>query len=243
MTGPARNQPVAVVTGGTRGIGLAIATRLAGMGHHVVAAARRPPAAPLPADAAFAACDVADPAAVRALFETVAATHGRVDVLVNNAGVAGSDRLDDPGEEMWRRIMATNLDGAYRCAKAAIPLMPDGTGRIVNVSSVLGLKGVPDQPAYVAAKHGLIGLTRALAHALAPRRITVNAVCPGWVDTEMAAGRLAELGLTAADAAAGTPTGRFTTPEEIAAAVAYLAGPEAGNLTGQALVIDGGWLA
>ena len=121
--------------------------------------------------------------------------------------------------------------------------MPDGTGRIVNIASVLGLRGVPDQTAYCAAKHGVVGFTRSLALALAPRGITVNAVCPGWVATEMAAARYRELGITEAEAAAGVPTGRIATPAEIADAVMWLLRPESRGITGHALPVEGGGLA
>ncbi|MBV9247617.1 MAG: SDR family oxidoreductase [Acetobacteraceae bacterium] len=226
---------VAVVTGGTRGIGFAIATRLSTGGYRVIVCARTTPAN---CSFDFRPCDVADPAAVKALFAGLT----RVDVLVNNAGIAGSNTLD--GDDLlWHAIIATNLHGTYHCCKAALPLLCDGTGRIVNIASVLGLRGVPDQTAYCAAKHGVVGFTRALAIALAPRGITVNALCPGWVDTDMARQRFMELGITAADAAAGVPTGRITTPEEIAEAVAWLARPQSRGITGHALPIDSGALA
>ena len=163
----------------------------------------------------------------------------RVDVLVNNAGLAGANALEGD-DALWHAIIASNLHGTYHCCKAALPLLPDGTGRIVNIASVLGLRGVPDQTAYCAAKHGVVGFTRALALALAPRGITVNALCPGWVDTAMARQRFAELGITAEQAGQGVPTGRIATPEEVADAVAWLIRPEAGSITGHALPIDGG---
>jgi len=226
---------LAVVTGGTSGIGLACAERLAGLGYRVVAAARR--AAPLPQGVEYAALDVADPASVRAVFAGL----GPLSVLVTAAGSAGGDPPEDPEEAHWRGIISTNLDGAWRCCMAALPLLPgDGTGRIVTLASVLGLRAVPDQVAYVAAKHGVVGLTRALALKLAPRRITVNALCPGWVPTPMAAARWAELGMTEAEAAAGTPTGRVTSAAEVADALAWLVSPGAGNVTGQTIGLDGG---
>ncbi|HYZ33307.1 MAG TPA: SDR family oxidoreductase [Crenalkalicoccus sp.] len=229
------SRPLALVTGGTRGIGLACARRLAASGHEVVAAARQQAA--LPEGIRFAACDVADPAAVRALFAGLP----RLDVLVLAAGIAGADPAEDPEEAHWRAVREANLDGAWRCSMAARALLPsDGSGRIVAIASVLGLRGVPDQVAYCAAKHGVIGLVRALALQLAPRRITVNAVCPGWVRTGMAEARWRELGMDEAAAAAATPTRRVTTPEEVAGLVAWLASDEAGQVTGQALVMDGG---
>lgn len=233
--------PLALVTGGTGGIGRAVAARLAAEGFAVIAAARREPAARLPDGVTYAALDVADPVSVRRLFGDIAARFGSMTVLVAAAGVASSDPPEDPEETHWRTVMGANLDGAWRCCMAAIPLLVgDGRARIVTIASVLGLRAVPDQIAYTAAKHGVIGLTRALALRLASQRITVNAVCPGWVATDMAAARWRELGMTESAAAAATPTGRITTVEEVAAAVAWLASPAAGNITGQALVLDGG---
>lgn len=165
----------------------------------------------------------------------------RLDLLVNNAGLAGADPAGED-EDFWDAVLATNLTGAMRCSRAALRILPDRTGRIVNIASVLGLRGVPDQIAYCAAKHGVVGLTRALAMAAAPRGITVNAVCPGWVDTDMARQRFAELGMTADQAAAGVPTGRIATPYEVAEMVAFLSRVGAGSVTGQALVVDGGAL-
>ena len=223
---------VAVVTGGTRGIGQAIAVRLAAEGCRVIVAARTQPAQ---CAFEFRRCDVADAGAVAALFAELK----RVDVLVNNAGLAGANTLD-ADDALWHAIVASNLHGTYHCCKAALPLLPDGSGRIVNIASVLGLRGVADQTAYCAAKHAVVGLTRALALALAPRGITVNALCPGWVDTDMARARFAELGISAAQAAAGVPSGRIATPEEVADAVAWLIRPQARGITGHALPIDGG---
>ena len=225
---------LAVVTGGTRGIGRAIADRLAAEGWDVLVLARRSVASPH----RFAACDVADAAAVRAVFAEL----DRVDALVNCAGTAGANRLDGD-DALWHAIIGSNLHGTYHCCKAALALLPDGTGRIVNIASVLGLRGVADQTAYCAAKHGVVGFTRSLALAVAPRGITVNALCPGWVDTEMAAHRYAEMGITAEQAAAGVPTGRIVSVEEVADATMWLLRPESRSVTGHALPIDGGGLA
>ena len=225
---------LAVITGGTGGIGRAIADRLRGEGWQILALARRKvPDNPHP----FAACDVADPAAVQAALGPLPS----VTALVNAAGIAGANRLDGD-DALWHAIINANLHGTYYTCKAVLPKLPDRTGRVVNIASVLGLRGVPDQTAYCAAKHGVIGFTRALALALAPRGITVNALCPGWVDTAMAAQRYAELGITEQQAAAGVPTGRIASPEEVAATVSWLLRPEAQSITGHALPIDGGSL-
>ena len=230
---------VAVVTGATRGIGLAVAERLAAEGYRVVRTARH---APLAADADFMACDVADAGSVAALFSWVQSRHGRVDALINNAGTAGANALAGD-DALWHAIIGSNLHGTYHCCKSVLPLMPDGTGRIVNMASVLGLRGVPDQTAYCAAKHAVVGFTRALALALAPRGITVNAICPGWVDTQMAAARYQQLGITPNEAAAMIPTHHIATPAEIADAVVWLLRPESRGITGHALPIEGGGLA
>lgn len=240
--------PLAVVTGGSRGIGRAIALRLAAAGYDVIAASRTP-GARLPQDngrdkvdddtgegaagtVRYARLDVTDGTAVASLFASLP----RCDVLVNSAGLAGANALGD--NAAWHAIIAANLTGTYLCCAAATPRLPDGTGRIVNIASVLGLRGVPDQTAYCAAKHGVIGLTRALALALAPRGITVNAICPSWVATEMAERRFQELGISEASAGAGLPIGRVVRVEEVAGAVAFLLSQ--GAMTGLAMPLDGG---
>jgi NAD(P)-dependent dehydrogenase (short-subunit alcohol dehydrogenase family) len=236
MNGPTTR--LAVVTGGTRGIGLAIARRLVSDGFGVIAASRSA-VADLPWGVSQVRLDVTDRAAVDAFFAGLP----KLDLLVNNAGLAGAqgnNANNDADDALWHAILATNLTGAWYCSRAALTRLPDRTGRIVNISSVLGLRGVPDQPAYVAAKHGLIGLTRAMAMQAAPRGITVNAICPGWVDTEMAAQRFGEIGITAEEAAAGVPVGRIASPWEVADMVAFLARAGAGSITGQAIPIDGG---
>ncbi len=225
----------AVVTGGTRGIGRAVVARLRDEGWRVVAVARHAPAWP---DPDFVACDVGDAAAVGRLFAGL----DRLDALVNCAGLAGANTLEGD-DALWHAIVNSNLNGTYYCCKAALPKLTEGSGRIVNIASVLGLRGVPDQTAYCAAKHGVVGLTRALALAVAARGITVNALCPGWVDTEMAHQRYHELGITPEQAAAGVPNGRVATAEEIADAVAWLLRPESRGINGHALPIEGGGLA
>jgi NAD(P)-dependent dehydrogenase (short-subunit alcohol dehydrogenase family) len=234
---------LALVTGGTRGVGLAVCSMLAGNGYDVIATARHAPAGELPAGVAWLPCDVSQPDEVLRLFARVSESYGRLDVLVNNAGIAGADALGDPLDPAWDAVIGTNLSGAYRCTQAALALFPPEGGRLVFIASVLGLRAVPDQVAYTASKHGVVGLAKAFALALAARRITSNAICPGWVDTAMARQRFNELGIDAAEARAGVPTGAIVTPEEVAAAVLYLCSDAARNITGHTLVLDGGTLA
>jgi NAD(P)-dependent dehydrogenase (short-subunit alcohol dehydrogenase family) len=231
---------VAVVTGGTRGIGLAICQALQHAGYRVFALGRS--ASSVMQDPAIVriACDVADDASVKQAFETIREQVQRIDVLVNNAGLAGADRLDDPDDDTWHRVIEVNLGGTFRCTRAALPWLQDAGGRVVCISSFLGLRGVPDQVAYTAAKHGVVGLVKAFALALAPRGITVNAICPGWVDTDMARQRFTELGIDAQQARSGVPTGLIVTLQEVADMVLYLCSPAARNVTGQALALDGG---
>ena len=246
---------VACVTGASRGIGEAIARRLAAEGARVALAARDEGAcariaaeiAQAGGEAMAVGCDVTLPVSVSGAIASIAARWGRIDILVNNAGLGGSTPLDDADDSRWNAILATNLTASFRVTREAAPFIPKG-GRIVNLSSVLGRFGVAGFSAYCASKHGVIGLTRAMALELAPRRITVNAICPGWVETEMARegfgriGRAQGAGEEAGRNAAAkmTPLGRVLDPEEIAGLAAYLASDDARDLTGQAIVIDGG---
>jgi NAD(P)-dependent dehydrogenase (short-subunit alcohol dehydrogenase family) len=242
----------AFVTGASRGIGEAIGRRLAAEGGRVAFVARDRDACEKHAAQVRAAggeaialtCDVTDSRAIEwAVAETVA-RFGSIDILVNNAGLGGPTPLDDKDDSRWDAIVATNLTGMFRVTREAAPRIPDG-GRVVNMSSVLGRFGVAGHAAYVAAKHGVIGLTRALALELAPRKITVNAICPGWVETEMARSGWHRIGSGDVDkgrdaAARMAPLGVVLEPEEIAGLVAYLASDDARSVTGQAIVADGG---
>jgi NAD(P)-dependent dehydrogenase (short-subunit alcohol dehydrogenase family) len=245
----------ALVTGGGRGIGRAIARALAGPGTLVAVAGRTRSeleSAALDLEslggrALALEMDVTDETSVAAGFERLREATGHLDVLVNNAGVGGGEPIAGSDVARWRRTIDTNVVGSYLVTRAAVPLMPAG-GRIVNQSSVLGRFGVPGYTAYCASKHGVIGFTRALALELAPQQITVNAICPGWVDTEMAAAGMAQ-GAAASgqtfeefrDRAIGAvPIKRIIQPEEVAGLVLFLASPAASAITGQTYNICGG---
>jgi ketoreductase len=246
---------VAFVTGASRGIGEAIARRFAAESARVALAARDEASCQSIAtdiqkrggQALAIGCDVTLAVSVSSAIATVVSRWGRIDILVNNAGLGGPTPLDDLEDARWDAILATNLTAMFRVTREAAPFMPQGS-RVINMSSVLGRFGVPGMGAYVASKHGVIGLTRAHALELAPRQITVNAICPGWVETEMAregfrrigerTGKTEQDGREAAKKMA--PLGRVLDPEEIASTATYLASPEARSITGQAIVVDGG---
>lgn len=232
-----------LVTGGSRGIGLAIADRFKTAGWRVAACARvLGRLSEGPADFKFA-CDVTDPDAVRDGVAAAIRKFGAIDVLVNNAGVADSNSLDpESSDTLWHRVIDVNLNGTYYFTKHTFPHIPDG-GRIINIGSVLSYTGAADQTAYSAAKHAVLGFTRAFAHHAAARGVTVNAVCPGWVRTDMARSRWEALRIDEKKAASGVPLGRVVEPAEVAALVHFLASDEAGAITGQAFNIDGGMLA
>jgi NAD(P)-dependent dehydrogenase (short-subunit alcohol dehydrogenase family) len=235
-------QKTVLVTGGSRGIGLAIVEAFRAAGWRVAACAReRAHLDACPADVRFA-CDISDVDAVRAGIRGVIAELGTLDALVNNAGIAGTNPLGaDSDDTLRHRIIGVNLHGTYYVTKHAFGHLRDG-GRIVNIGSVLSHSGVADQSAYTAAKHAVLGFTRAFARHAAPRGITVNCICPGWVATDMARARWQALGIDEAVASAESPLGRVTTPAEVAALVLYLVSDEARAITGQSFTIDGGML-
>lgn len=229
---------VVLVTGASRGIGEAIAKIFAAKGDRVIGVSRTSDGAKHLA--AHFVCDVRDRDAVRSLIDEVGKRFGKIDVLVNNAGLAGENSLDpNDDDSFWREIIDVNLNGTYYFSKYALPLIPAG-GSIVNIASVLGLFGVPDQTAYCAAKHAVVGFTRALALKVASRPIRVNAICPGWTRTQMAEARFKELGVTSKDIDATIPLGRIVEPEEVAKLALFLVSGDAMMMTGQTLTLDGG---
>lgn len=248
---------VAVVTGGGRGIGAEVARRLARAGAAVAVAARsegeiEAVAAELrgAGERALAVpCDVTDEEAVADLARRVDAELGPVDLLVNNSGIATSAPLARITLEEWNRILAVNATGTFLCTRAFLPgMMERGGGRVVNVASIAGVTGARYIAAYAASKHAVVGLTRAAAAEAASRGVTVNAVCPGYVDTAMTDASVARIvektGLEADEVrgrlAKSNPQGRLLEPGEVAALIVYLCGPEAGGINGQAIVLDGG---
>jgi NAD(P)-dependent dehydrogenase (short-subunit alcohol dehydrogenase family) len=245
-----------IVTGGGTGIGRAVALALAGAGNRVLICGRREAALQETAESAgghagrieILACDLTQRGVAKMLVDKVRAAGGALHYLVNNAGVSGVNPLDEPYEDdPWDKILETNLTAPYRLCKSLVPFMEEG-GRIVNISSVLGKFGVPAYSAYCASKHGIIGLTRALAMELAPRKITVNAICPGWVETDMARSGMERtarrLGVAVEefhrDAMSRVPMGRMLQPEEIAPLALYLLSDASGMMTGQAINLCGG---
>jgi NAD(P)-dependent dehydrogenase (short-subunit alcohol dehydrogenase family) len=240
---------VAVVTGAARGIGRKVALILTERGYAVAANDLSTPEQTLDelerldSETLAIPGDVSEEEAVRQMVRAVMDRFGQVDVLVNNAGIS----LITPAEETsladWNRTLTVNLTGPFLTSREfGKEMLRQGSGSIVNISSVAGLLGIADRAAYNASKHGLIGLTRTLAAEWGGRGVRVNAVCPGWVKTEMDQEDQSSGGYTDADIVGRTPMGRFATPEDIAKAVAFLADPElSGYVNGHTLSVDGGW--
>lgn len=237
----------AVVTGGSRGIGRAICLELAAQGANIVLCyagseekARETAFAceQLGVRALAVRCDVRDAQGVQAMIREAQEALGRIDILVNNAGVTRDALLLTMKEEDFDTVLDTNLKGTYLCIRAVVrAMMKQRYGRIVNLSSVVGLRGNAGQVNYAASKAGVIGLTKSAARELAARGITVNAVAPGFIDTDMTAA-MPEAARTAA--VASIPAGRMGDARDVARAVAFLASDEAGYITGQVLAVDGG---
>jgi 3-oxoacyl-[acyl-carrier protein] reductase len=238
---------VAIVTGGGRGIGRAIAARLAEEGANLAVSYRSNDAAAEETAKAVRAAgvkcelykgDVASPEDVEALFKGVSDDFGRVDILVNNAGITRDNLMMRMKEEEFDEVLRTNLKGTYLCTRAALrPMVRARWGRIVNVSSVVGLVGNAGQANYAASKAGIVGFTKSVAREVAQRGITLNAVAPGYVETELT-GSLPE---DVKDQIRNqVPMGRFGEAEEVAEVVAFLAGEGAAYVTGQTIAVDGG---
>jgi len=249
------NGKVALITGGGTGIGKSIARKLGREGARVAICGRTEATLRKAEEDLWSenivvdqfVCDVSVLGQVEAMVQALTAGSGSIHILVNNAGALEDTPLDPPNDEGWDRVIRTNLDGVYFVTSRVVSHMPE-RGRIINISSVLGKIGSPGAAAYCASRHGVIGFTRAAALELAPRKITVNAICPGWVETDLAKivmGRAAgNLGISYEEfrrnALNEVPLGEMIQPEEIASLIQYLTGPASNNITGQAYSLCGG---
>ncbi len=254
---------VALVTGSTSGIGLGIAHALAAQGADVmmngfgdaaeIERLRGDTAAKFAVRVGYSGADISNPAAIHEMVAQAARELGSVDILVNNAGIQFTANIEDFPDEQWDRVIAINLSGVFHGTKAAVPLMKRrGWGRVINIASAHGLVASPQKAAYVAAKHGVLGLTKVTAIEGAGFGITANAICPGWVLTPLVQKQLDERAKREGKdvervkhelLAEKQPLEKFSTPEQIGALAAFLCSDAAATITGAPLSIDGGWVA
>jgi 3-hydroxybutyrate dehydrogenase len=257
------NGRVAVVTGSTSGIGLGIAKALASHGVDVVlngfgdpdeiGAIRAELESAAGTRTGYSNADMSKESEVRGLIDSVAEQLGRVDILVNNAGIQYTAPVEAFPIEKWNAIIAINLSAVFHAIAAAVPAMRrQGWGRIINIASTHGLVGSAHKAAYVAAKHGVVGLTKVVALETAGTNVTVNAVCPGWVRTPLVEKQIADLaderGISREEATMALlsgkqPSSRFVTPEQLGETIAFLCSPAADQITGTSLAVDGAWTA
>jgi 2-deoxy-D-gluconate 3-dehydrogenase len=241
---------VAVVTGGNGGIGLGMARGIASLGAAVVIAGRNEDKAAaalaalrdMGAEAAFIVADVTQKPACIDLIEGTVERYGRVDILVNNAGTSVRKLPQDLQEDEWRHVLDTNLSGAFFCSQAAYPEMVRvGGGKMINIGSMMSLFGAPYATAYAASKGGIVQMTRAMATAWAKDNIQVNAVLPGWIDTDLTRGARRQIEGLQASVEKRTPQGRWGTSDDMAGIAAFLASPASDFVTGTAIPVDGGF--
>ncbi len=236
-------KPVVCITGVSRGIGLTCAQLFKEKGFIVSGCSRKENRDAKDVCDFFMPCDVSDELKVREWIQETHQKFSRLDVLINNAGVALGDSENNNIEEeknIWDTTIKINLYGTFYATLAAKDFLPDALGRIINISSVLGLKGVPHHAAYCASKHGMIGFTKSMALNLAKRKITVNAICPGWTDTQMLEERIDAMDVDKDAIRATIPIGEITTPKQVAEIAYFLTQDAAATITGQAIVVDGG---
>jgi 3-hydroxybutyrate dehydrogenase len=253
------NRKIALVTGGGRGIGRAIALAFARHGARVAVAARTDEQVKnvaqeivdeIGTEAIALVCDVSDPKSVERMFLSLRKGFGDdADILVNNAGIAETATLVNTSDELWQRHLAINLSGTFYCTRAALPgMLKKGWGRVINVASIAAKSGAPYVSAYAASKHGVLGLTRSVALEVATRGITINAICPGYVDTEMVSRGVEKITKTTGRSAKEaldslkqmSPQNRLVTPDEVAAVAMLLASEEGRGINGQGINVDGG---
>ena len=240
---------VAIVTGAARGIGAAIGKRLLHSGYQVLLVDRQEhpepamEAHPQQAEASYLCCDLAEPEAADHVVREAVERFGRVDVLVNNAGIGGARSVDKTDDASWQRILDVNLGSAFRLSRASLQhMLPQQSGVILHITSVYAAVGYSGIAVYAASKAALIGLTCQMAADYGPHGIRVNAIAPGLIETQMTRARLADP-VYRGIMLGGTPLGRAGQPEDVAAAAAFLCSDDASFITGQVLTVDGGWSA